>query len=130
MRTSVTSFIAAGALACASSASAFVFPSAAVDARSAARTSVASRSISLSSSSSSGRRAVMLFAEKEDGAEEQEPMDLDLEQMFEVFEAADKEVSDEEVGKKGGKKPAAGAKDPAEAMGDMLSSFFGGGEKK
>lgn len=45
-----------------------------------------------------------------------------------VFEAADKEVSDEAVGKKGAKKPD--AKDPAEAMGDMLSSFFGGGEKK
>ncbi|CAM9625466.1 unnamed protein product [Ectocarpus sp. 6 AP-2014] len=128
MRTSVTSFIAAGALACSSSTSAFLFPSSAVGLRSASRTSVASQSIT--SRSSSGRRAVMLFAEKEDGDEEQEPMDLDLEQMFEVFEAADKEVSDEEVGKKGDKKPAAGAKDPAEAMGDMLSSFFGGGEKK
>lgn len=81
MRTSATSFIAVGALACASSASAFLFPSAAVDVRSAARTcGVASQSISRSSE----RRAVMLFAEKEDEAEEQEPMDLDLEQMFEV----------------------------------------------
>eukprot|EP00752_Nemacystus_decipiens_P013309 g11788.t1 len=70
-----------------------------------------------------------LSAEKKEGEEEQEPMDLDLEQMFEVFEAADKEVSDEEVGKKGDKKAAGAAKDPAEAMGDMLSSFFGG-EKK
>ncbi|CAM9540986.1 unnamed protein product [Ectocarpus sp. 12 AP-2014] len=127
MRTSVTSFMAAGTLACSSSASAFLFPSAAVDLRSAAPTSLASQRISRSCS---GRRAVMLFAEKEDSDEEQEPMDLDLEQMFEVFEAADKEVSDEEVGKKGGKKPTAGAKDPAEAMGDMLSSFFGGGDKK
>lgn len=51
--------------------------------------------------------------------------------MNQVFDAADKEVSDEEVGKKGGggKKGAAAAKDPAEAMGDMLSSFFGGGNK-
>lgn len=46
-----------------------------------------------------------------------------------VFEAADKEVTDEEVGKKGGKKTGGDAKDPAEAMGDMLSSFFGGGKK-
>lgn len=49
--------------------------------------------------------------------------------LLQVFDAADKEVSDEEVGKKGGKKPASDAKDPAEAMGDMLSSFFGGGKK-
>eukprot|EP00904_Undaria_pinnatifida_P002231 jgi/Undpi1/12008/HiC_scaffold_4.g01707.m1 len=62
----------------------------------------------------------------DDKSEEQEPMDLDLEQMFEVFEAADKEVSDASVGKKGGKKPR---KDAGEAMGDMLSNFFGGGKK-
>lgn len=49
--------------------------------------------------------------------------------LLQVFDAADKEVSDEEVGKKGVKKPASDAKDPAEAMGDMLSSFFGGGKK-
>lgn len=44
-----------------------------------------------------------------------------------VFEAADKEVSDASVGKKSGKEPA---KDVGEAMGDMLSNFFGGGDKK
>lgn len=46
-----------------------------------------------------------------------------------MFDAADKEVSDDEVGKKGDKKASGDAKDPAEAMGDMLSSFFGGGKK-
>lgn len=45
-----------------------------------------------------------------------------------VFEAADKEVSDDSVGKKGSKQPP--AKDVGEAMGDMLSNFFGGGGDK
>lgn len=43
-----------------------------------------------------------------------------------VFDAADKEVSDAAVGKKADKKPT---KDAGEAMGDMLSNFFGGGKK-
>ena len=43
-----------------------------------------------------------------------------------VFDAADKEVSDASVGKKADKKPT---KDAGEAMGDMLSNFFGGGKK-
>lgn len=46
--------------------------------------------------------------------------------LWKVFDAADKEVSDAAVGKKGDKKPT---KDAGEAMGDMLSNFFGGGKK-
>eukprot|EP00903_Cladosiphon_okamuranus_P021306 g19577.t1 len=129
MKASVASLIAAaGVVSCCSScASAFVVPSAAVRAGQAA---AAARQASSAAATRNSRRTMRLSAEKKEEEEDQEPMDLDLEQMFEVFEAADKEVSDEEVGKKGDKKAAGGAaKDPAEAMGDMLSSFFGG-EKK
>ncbi|CAM9199115.1 unnamed protein product [Hapterophycus canaliculatus] len=117
----------AGAVAyCSSCASAFVLPSAAAHVHAVA----APTSTQSIGRDNCRRTSMVLSAEKADGKEEeQEPMDLDLEQMFEVFEAADKEVTDEEVGKKGGKKTGAGAKDPAEAMGDMLSSFFGGGKK-
>lgn len=84
MKTSVASlFGAAGVVACCSScASAFVVPSVAVRAR---RPSGAAPSSSSSGGSSSSRRTMKLSAEKKDEEEDQEPMDLDLEQMFEVL---------------------------------------------
>ncbi|CAM9476220.1 unnamed protein product [Discosporangium mesarthrocarpum] len=66
-----------------------------------------------------------LFAGEEGEGKEQEPMDLDLEQMFEVFEAADKEIPDE---KKKGTTPK--DKDPKDIVGDFMSNIFGGGDKK
>lgn len=86
MKTFATSSLlgVAGVLACCSScASAFVIPSAAVHTHvTAAPTSVPSPLISRDTCR---RTSVALSAEKADGKEEeQEPMDLDLEQMFEV----------------------------------------------
>ncbi|CAM9839346.1 unnamed protein product [Pylaiella littoralis] len=132
MKTSAASlFRAAGVVACCCScARAFIVSSSAMSVSGGRRTSVAAQQGFSSSSNNNmnSRRTMTLSAENKD-EEEQAPMDLDLEQMFEVFDAADKEVSDEDVGKKGSKKSAGDAKDPAEAMGDMLSSFFGGGKK-
>ncbi|KAG5176203.1 hypothetical protein JKP88DRAFT_282895 [Tribonema minus] len=49
----------------------------------------------------------------------QEVTDLNLEDMFEVFDKADKSISDKEVGKAGGK-------DAGKDIADMLGSLFGG----
>lgn len=45
-----------------------------------------------------------------------------------MFEAAEKEVSDEAVGKKGSRGKGSDD-DKAPDLGDMLSTFFGGGKK-
>eukprot|EP00953_Heterococcus_sp_UTEX-ZZ885_P030638 16179-Heterococcus_DN1.PRE.5 len=54
---------------------------------------------------------------------QQEAMDLNLEDMFEVFEAADKEVKDKDLKKKD-------KKEGGDDLGNMLSNLFGGNKKK
>ncbi len=78
----VSLFGSAGIIACCSSCtSAFVLPSTAALANTAPTRAVAAAP---AISSSNRRRPMTLSAEKKDGEEDQEPMDLDLEQMFEV----------------------------------------------
>lgn len=80
MKTSVASlFGAAGVVACASCASAFVVPTAV-----AVRASPAASRQVRAAAPNSSRRTMRLSAEKKEDEEDQEPMDLDLEQMFEV----------------------------------------------
>mmetsp|Transcript_5935 Transcript_5935/g.8924 ORF Transcript_5935/g.8924 Transcript_5935/m.8924 type:complete len:99 (-) Transcript_5935:471-767(-) len=62
-----------------------------------------------------------LFQEKE--KPQQEVTDLNLEEMFEVFEKADKTITNKEVGKKD--EPEEGLPD----IGRMLGSLFGGKQK-
>lgn len=80
MKTSAGSLLGvAGVIACSSCASAFVVPTVTVRAGPAA-----SASRVREAAPNSSRRTMRLSAEKKEEEEDQEPMDLDLEQMFEV----------------------------------------------
>ncbi|CAM9678770.1 unnamed protein product [Choristocarpus tenellus] len=124
MRTSFSVAVVAGTLVCSSCVHGFVVSP-----------GLGARALSPVPKRTSGVEVVgnivvgPLRAGEEGERGDQEPMDLDLEQMFEVFEAADKEIPDGEVGKKGEKK-GKDAKDPGDIMGDLMANIFGGGEKK
>lgn len=70
------------------------------------------------------QRRSAVFSTPED--DDQEVKDLNLEEMFEVFEAADQTISDAEVGKEGDGKSGDGEDD---SIADKIMSLFGGGDK-